>query len=207
MRHFPRILVHPIQQERTHPGWQKAGVLNETPPQLLANGGKYSEKVVENYVTAMGEPGAPIAFKDVPWHAWRQPLMIWGAVIALILLAVISLSVLVHRQWADKERIRYPLAELARSLLEQDEKGRPVPLYKPLPHDDCARCHTDPHLGALGATCVGCHVTASFLTVDRLAFDHDDDTQQMAIGAFQPLDDVWMGCMMGVICHMIDLSP
>lgn len=70
--------------------------------------------------------------------------------------------------------------------LEQDEKGRPVPLYKPLPHDDCARCHADPHLGALGATCVGCHVTTSFLTVDRLAFDHEK-TRYPLRGKHRPL--------------------
>ncbi|MCK5850478.1 MAG: hypothetical protein KAH23_06140 [Kiritimatiellae bacterium] len=133
MRHFPRTLVFPLQQNRTHPGWQKAKVLEETPSCLLANGGKYSEEVVENYVTAMGNQDLPksmtelrVSIKQVPWGAWRQPLIIWGGIIVCIFVGVISLSVVVHRQWAEKERIRYPIAELATSLLRQDEKGYPA---------------------------------------------------------------------------------
>lgn len=125
MRYFPRQLVTPIQQERTHPGWQKTEVLKYTPPALLANDGKYDEEVVDNFITAMGEPGKrviPIA--AVPWHAWWKPLTIWTALIALTLVGSLCLAVLVHRQWAEKERIRYPLAEVANALLTQDERGR-----------------------------------------------------------------------------------
>jgi hypothetical protein len=50
--------------------------------------------------------------------------------------------------------------------------GRTAPLYRPLPHDECSDCHADVHAGALGPVCAGCHVTASFRTVDREAFDH-----------------------------------
>jgi hypothetical protein len=55
-----------------------------------------------------------------------KPLAIWTGVIACVLVGVISLSVLVHRQWADRERIRYPIAEMASSLLRQDESGLPA---------------------------------------------------------------------------------
>ncbi len=126
MRHFPRILIYPIVQNQKYPGWQHAGVLQETPPFLLVNDGQYDERVVEDYVTPMGEPGRPIAITQVPWWAWRKPLTIWTTLIALIFLGVISLSVLVHRQWAERERIRYPLAEMTRTLLEEDDAGRNI---------------------------------------------------------------------------------
>lgn len=126
MRYFPRTLIHPIVNNRTEPGWQKAHLLEMTPPALLANGGKYSEEVVDNYLTPMGEPGHPIPITAVPWYAWWRPLAVWGGIILCILMGVIGLSVLVHRQWARQERLRYPLAELATSLLRQDEHGRTI---------------------------------------------------------------------------------
>ena len=34
-----------------------------------------------------------------------------------------------------------------------------------------------------------------------LHLDHLDHTQKMSVGTFQPLDDIGMGCMVGVFCH------
>ena len=38
-------------------------------------------------------------------------------------------------------------------------------------------------------------------------FNHLDDTQQMPVGTFQPLDDFGVGCMSSMFCHMKDLIP
>ncbi|MBA4387331.1 MAG: hypothetical protein C0404_05075, partial [Verrucomicrobia bacterium] len=56
LRHFPRSLAMPMVENRTHPGWQKTKVLEETPPILLANGGKPSTNVVDSYVLGMSNP-------------------------------------------------------------------------------------------------------------------------------------------------------
>ena len=50
--------------------------------------------------------------------------------------------------------------------------GQPKPVYKPIPHAECAPCHADPHGGRLGPACAKCHVTTSFLTVAAVGFDH-----------------------------------
>jgi hypothetical protein len=68
--------------------------------------------------------GRAISIGRVPWHAWWKPLLLWSGVIGLTMVAVVALSLVVHRQWAERERIRYPLAELASSLLRQDGQGR-----------------------------------------------------------------------------------
>jgi hypothetical protein len=147
LRFFPNMCVNLIQSERTRPGWQKAQVLKLTPPSLLANDCNYSEPVVDAWVL----PNDPIAWPKkawnpaswtdpnanrkftasvesswhrVPWYAWKGPLVSWGLVIAFSFIAVISLGVIVHRQWARKERIPYPLAEISSSLLNEDESGR-----------------------------------------------------------------------------------
>jgi hypothetical protein len=70
--------------------------------------------------------GRAIPASDVPWHAWIKPMAMWGSVIVLVMMAAIGLATVVHRQWAEKERIRYPLGELAASLIRQDEQGRTV---------------------------------------------------------------------------------
>jgi len=125
LRFFPSTAIYPIHMNNEEkPGWRDTGVLAKTPPMLLANRGQYSDEVVGNYVRAMGKPGQPISITQVPWHAWWQTLGIWSAIILSVALAVICLSVIVHGQWAKRERIRYPLAEVAGSLLERDDAGR-----------------------------------------------------------------------------------
>lgn len=131
LRFFPNMCVNLIQSERTRPGWQKAKVLERTPPSLLANGGKYSEEVVDGWVLPQGEEHT-ISVREVPWYAWKGPLVSWGLVIAFSFIAVIGLSVVVHRQWARRERIPYPLAEISSSLLLQDDAGRTTILHNKL---------------------------------------------------------------------------
>ncbi len=57
--------------------------------------------------------------------------------------------------------------------LAHDEKGAVIPLYKPLPHDECVACHADVHKGAFGAQCSSCHTTAGFKIIQKGRFDHD----------------------------------
>lgn len=122
MRYFPRQLAHPMILNRTNPGWQRAKVLEFAPPAMFANNGKDGE-VIQNYAVAMGTKDKIMPFSSVPWQAWSKPLWLWTGIIMFTMVAVISLAVLVHRQWADKERIRYPLAEIVSSLVRIDDKG------------------------------------------------------------------------------------
>jgi len=141
MRHFPTICMWGMHTERTMPGWQKTHVLEYVPPIMVANGGVYSDEVVDKYMSA-GEPIAwptpwyapwkwqlgkfgdslAASWRRVPWYAWWKPMVFWGAIISLSYAAVVGLSVLVHRQWARRERIKYPIAEIISSLLVQDEQ-------------------------------------------------------------------------------------
>ena len=85
----------------------------------------------------------------------------------------------------DHGRTKYPLTgahvdvkcadchAAPRLQLARDARGMTIPRYRPLEHQECVACHTDPHRGKLGASCVRCHVTASFKTINRGAFDHD----------------------------------
>ncbi len=57
--------------------------------------------------------------------------------------------------------------------LPKDASGKPKPLYKPLPHDECVACHADVHKGAFGTACSTCHVTTDFHRIEKGRFDHD----------------------------------
>ena len=55
----------------------------------------------------------------------------------------------------------------------QDDAGRPIPVYRPVPHQSCADCHKDPHAGRLGPNCTNCHSTTGFRLIDKQNFEHD----------------------------------
>jgi hypothetical protein len=59
-----------------------------------------------------------------------------------------------------------------RLVTRRDAAGKPIPVYRPVPHAACSSCHTDPHQGGLGADCATCHSTAGFKVIDRRQFDH-----------------------------------
>jgi len=45
--------------------------------------------------------------------------------------------------------------------------------YRPVPHEACADCHTDPHRNKYGSDCTRCHSTAGWSEIATGAFDHD----------------------------------
>lgn len=118
MRSFTATLAMPAQIERTNAGWRKNEILKEAPPELLAGGGKYDPEIMDGYLTGLGQPGKPIGLSDVPWQKWKTPLLAWLPIILLIHIAVICLSLIVHRQWSSRERLRYPVATFASMLME-----------------------------------------------------------------------------------------
>jgi hypothetical protein len=48
----------------------------------------------------------------LPWAAWWTPLLVWSIFVAFLYALVLALAVLFHRQWADGEKLSYPLVAL-----------------------------------------------------------------------------------------------
>jgi len=128
MRSFTPCLIMPIQYNEISPGWQQHKVLSYFPPQMLANGGKYDADLVDGYLHGRGGPrGEWISPIDgIPWRRWRGALTTWGVIVPLMGLCVICVCLIVHRQWSSHERLRYPIAEFANTLMEH-EPGRGLP--------------------------------------------------------------------------------
>ena len=50
--------------------------------------------------------------EHIPWGAWVAPLGVWFSLMACIFTAFICLSTILQRQWADNEKLTYPLAQI-----------------------------------------------------------------------------------------------
>lgn len=68
-----------------------------------------------------GEPKQKVAARffdslmpgeTIPWRMWAVPLAAWGIFAAAVVLAFLCLAVLLRRQWADNEKLAFPLVQL-----------------------------------------------------------------------------------------------
>ncbi len=83
----------------------------------------------------MGDPEAVRGFYEgsigttvIPWASWLPPLGYWLLFYAALYLTLISIAVILRRQWVEHERLAYPLAQVALAMIE--DEGRPS-LLKP----------------------------------------------------------------------------
>ena len=64
----------------------------------------------------MSNSGTPEIFlsliSTIPWDAWLLPLLGWSALIVAIYFAMICVAVVLRRQWIEREKLIYPLAQL-----------------------------------------------------------------------------------------------
>lgn len=127
MRSHMQVLAMPIQMNQARPGWRAAHLLDYVPPQMLPADGRYDPQVMDGFLMGLRQRGRPIGLDQVPWAQWRGPLTTWMPLVVLMSLAAICLAMIVHPQWARRERLRYPIAEFATVLMGDDERaGEPI---------------------------------------------------------------------------------
>jgi hypothetical protein len=66
----------------------------------------------------------PDAASSVPWSAWLRPALAWGAFGGCLWGALLSLTLLVRRQWMQNERLPFPVAQVLTALVEREHTGR-----------------------------------------------------------------------------------
>jgi hypothetical protein len=73
-----------------------------------------------------GLEGAPI-----PWDAWTRPLVWWSIFVLFMSIMVISAMMLLRRTWIERERLVFPVAQVALAMVEDDPGGsRLNPLFR-----------------------------------------------------------------------------
>jgi hypothetical protein len=60
----------------------------------------------------------------VPWSAWAVPLLTWSLFFLILWLTLLCLITLFRRQWADKERLTFPLLYLPMEMAGVGESGQ-----------------------------------------------------------------------------------
>ncbi|MBD3183450.1 hypothetical protein GF312_14220 [Candidatus Poribacteria bacterium] len=74
--------------------------------------------------------GSPAWDSGVPWGIWIKPLLIWSILLLSLYFVMICITVILRKQWMDRERLVYPLAQLPLEMVK-DEGNSPVkPFFK-----------------------------------------------------------------------------
>ncbi|HPC57841.1 MAG TPA: hypothetical protein PK689_02450, partial [Kiritimatiellia bacterium] len=128
LRLFSPALIMPHRYERTEPGWKQQEVMKLVPEGMLADISQDESTVLDGYTRGLKEASDTLKFSEVPWKAWRGPLLFWVPIILSLWIALVALAVVVHRQWSDHEHLPYPIVTFTKSLLPEED-GRPSPVF------------------------------------------------------------------------------
>lgn len=116
-----RTLVLPRYEEfSTNTSWKEAGVTARLPDRLFPHG-LDGETIGEMTHFGMIQGGMPL--DSIPYKAWIAPLLHWLPLVVVLPLCLLALTFMVHRQWTVHEQLRYPIASVVDSLIEQDSRG------------------------------------------------------------------------------------
>jgi hypothetical protein len=61
--------------------------------------------------------------KSIPWHLWLRPLACSAILVVSIWFAFLCLSTILRRQWADNEKLTFPLAQLPVEMVRAGSEG------------------------------------------------------------------------------------
>lgn len=142
MRYFHRQLMLPWYFRWDHGAWQEQALLTEylrpelfpapwpgpmtsssegLPPALLAD----YQRVYGGFYNGLMLGTQRVSLCDLPLLAWARPVLLyWGPLVLLLVLSLVSLQFLVHRQWASHEQLAYPLAQVAGTFCRTKD-GKP----------------------------------------------------------------------------------
>ncbi|MCK5802531.1 MAG: hypothetical protein KAI66_06845 [Lentisphaeria bacterium] len=120
---FPMTVIMPHHDCRINPGWKAAEVIDLPPAQMLVDVSGDESRALDGYVTGLAEGDRHIRLRDVPWQAWRRPFLFWGPLVVSMLMAVLGLAAVFHRQWVHHEQLPYPICVFANSLLPSRDGG------------------------------------------------------------------------------------
>jgi hypothetical protein len=119
----------PVRYYENRPGWREYELMKYAPGEMFISEGHYNSDAVDPFLGQLGQQGQMIGLGDVPWEAWEAPLRTWLPVFLLIGFGSIAVAMVVHRQWSEHERLRYPVADFANQLMEMGPGGAPASIF------------------------------------------------------------------------------
>lgn len=129
LRTFTNSLMLPHHYLRTEPAWREQQVLETVPSVMLADPSADEDRTVNGFLLGLGSPQEHIGLRDIPWSAWTRTFAFWIPILLSLWGALIALSLVAHRQWADHEHLPYPVADFAAAMLPE-EGGTSAPVFR-----------------------------------------------------------------------------
>lgn len=127
LRTFTPVMVMPKHYEKNMPSWQKSDVFSYVPEKLLVVASpENEEEVLGKFLQGGGTEEEHINLGDIPWKSWMPALRAWIPFFSILMIGLIGLSLVLHRQWTTHEHLVYPVAEFVQLITAQSE-GRAYP--------------------------------------------------------------------------------
>ncbi len=60
---------------------------------------------------------------SIPWMVWIKPLLCWLPFLMSLYMVMISIPIIMRKQWIEKERLQFPLAQLPLEMVKKEKKG------------------------------------------------------------------------------------
>ncbi len=65
--------------------------------------------------------GTGAAGGEIPYGSWVEPLIWWGVFLLALYVTMICIAVIVRRQWIERERLAYPIAQVGLAMIRAEE--------------------------------------------------------------------------------------
>jgi len=62
-------------------------------------------------------------FYDIPWGMWVRPLLVWTPFCVLIFFVTLCVAALLRKQWVERERLLFPLAQVPLEITRAEADG------------------------------------------------------------------------------------
>ena len=59
----------------------------------------------------------------IPYAAWAEPLAWWAIFLIALYVAMVSIAVILRRQWMERERLAYPLTQVGLAMVHGEGEG------------------------------------------------------------------------------------
>ncbi|KPK85531.1 MAG: hypothetical protein AMJ81_03410 [Phycisphaerae bacterium SM23_33] len=134
---FNNALVTPLIEHRTRLGWQASkdhpSLLSYVPEEMLVReqlaGREDEDVVIMGFLQGLPGKAGPRALSEVPWQAWGRPYRFYLSLIVLGFVGCVCLTLILHHQWAHREHLRYPMAEVVNVIIGEDHTRPLNPLF------------------------------------------------------------------------------
>ncbi len=84
------------------------------PPEIIVNDGNNNADFFEG----MGKT------YQIPWLVWLRPMGMWLIFLIALYTTMVSIVVILRRQWVDRERLSYPLVQAAQVMIRGEESDK-----------------------------------------------------------------------------------